>query len=211
MKKLLAIALVVGTLAGCSAGPHTRVTSAILGDDGTAPELMTNSHIVAWVSFGERHRKDVTGIERTALYQVGVRPDSPNLKYRYVTVSSPRLERGKALLFWDNAGQLYLTGAMIPDQIGKLERGDLVELRSIASWDTNVNFHADGEGQIITRVLCRKASPDFQACLDKLPVFEGRKAVGPTGTPYPASVKGYPGFTFSTYYDDKGQLTRPLP
>jgi hypothetical protein len=202
---------IISVLVGCAAGEHTRVMSRVFGDDGTAPALMTNQHIVAWVSFGERHRNHVTGIERTALYQVGVRSGSPNLRYRYVTVGTPRLEHGKALLFWDNSAQLYLTGAMIPDQIGKLEAGDVVELRSIASWDTNVNFHADEEGQIITKVLCRMKMPDRQACLDALPRFGKHPVSGQTGTPYPRSVKGYEGFTFSTYYDDEGQLTRPLP
>lgn len=212
MTKFLGLFAIVFSLLGCAAGEHTRVTSRLLGDDGRAPELMTNQHIVTWVAFGERHRNDVTGLERTALYQVGVRPGSPNLKYRYVAVNSPRLEHGKTLLLWNNSSQLYMTGAMVPDQIGKLEAGDVVELRSIASWDTNVNFHADGEGQIVTRVLCRKAAPGYEACWKGLPSFGKHKASGQTGTPFPASVKDYrPEFTFSTYYDDEGKLIRPLP
>ncbi len=72
------------------------------------------------------------------------------------------------------------------------------------------DFSKTGEGNIVTRILCRKAQPDFDACENALPKTGKHKAMGPTGTPFLASVKEY-GFTFTPAYDDKGNLLRPLP
>lgn len=207
LKTLLAATL----LTGCAAGEHTRVISSMFGDDGMAPEAMTNKHILAWVYFDEAHHDSARAIARTALYVAGVRKEANNYGYRYAPLSSSRLEEG-SLLFQKKSSQLYITGAMIPDHIGKLKSGDIVELRSVSAWDSLVNFAATGEGQIVTQVLCRKADPAWQKCVDALPRFHDYKATGQTGRPFPASVKDYPeNFKFSRFYDDKGKLLRPLP
>lgn len=209
MNFLLPGLLCITLLAGCAAGEHTRHISAALGDDGKAPPLMRNVHIVAWVGFDEKHLSKVGGLANTALYGSGVRKGNPNTTYRYVPVSSPRMET-EGLLWWGPGAQMYIVGAMVPDHIGELKRADIVEVRSISSWDSLVDFHTTGEGQIVTRVLCRKASPDWQKCHDGLPKFDVHPAAGFTGTPFPASVKDY-GFTFSQYYDEQGKLLKPLP
>ena len=209
MKLLFSSLLGLALLTGCTAGEHTRHISAIYGDDGKAPPLMTNVNIVAWAGFNELPLRKVSGIANTALYASGVRKGSSNARYRYIAFSSPYLEN-EGFLWKAPGSQQYLNGAMIPDQIGELKRGDILEVRSIASWDSLVNFHTTGEGQVVTRVLCRKASPDWQKCHDALPKFHKIQAAGPTGTPFLPSVKDY-GFTFSQYYDDEGKLLKPLP
>lgn len=202
---LLGIAL----LTGCTAGEHTRHTSKLMGDDGTAPPLMRSVHIVAWAGFDEKHLSKVSGLANTALYASGVRKGNPNAMYRYVAVSSPRMENEGFL--WKSPGDvMYVVGAMVPDHIGELKREDILEVRSISSWDSLVDFHSNGEGQIVTKVLCRKSSPDWKKCHDALPMFHKHRAAGFTGTPFPSSVKDY-GFTFSQYYDEEGKLLRPLP
>lgn len=202
---LLGIAL----LAGCTAGEHTRHTSKLMGDDGTAPPLMRSVHIVAWAGFDEKPLAKVSGLANTALYASGVRKGNLNVTYRYVPVSSPRME-DDGFLWFKSGSQMYLVGAMIPDHIGEIKREDILELRSIASWDTLVDFHTTGEGQIVTKVLCRRASPDWKKCHDSLPMFLTHKAAGFTGTLFPQSVKDY-GFTFTQYYDEEGKLLKPLP
>lgn len=201
--------LSIAILAGCAAGEHTRYTSALLGDDGKAPPLMRSTHIVAWAGFDEKPLAKVGGFANTVLYASGVRKGNPNALYRYVAVSSPRLE-DDGFLWFKSGSQIYVVGAMVPDHIGELKREDILEVRSISSWDSLVDFHTTGEGQVVTRVLCRKASPDWKKCHDSLPMFLHHKAAGFTGTPFPASVKDY-GFTFSQYYDEEGKLLRPLP
>jgi hypothetical protein len=209
MKKALFVILAAALLTGCTAGRHTRVFSNALGDDGKAPPLMRNVNVVGWVAFDERYLSNQWGIPNTVLYATGVRKGDLNTTYRYVPVSSPRMDE-KGLL-WKKVGSVaYVVAAMVPDHIGVLKRGDIVEWRSISSWDSLVDFHETGEGQIVTKVLCLKASPDWQKCHDALPMFHHHKAAGFTGTPFPASVKEY-GFTFSQYYDMNGTLLKPLP
>jgi hypothetical protein len=197
-------------MVGCAPGQHTRKFSAVLGDDGNAPPLMRNKHLVGWVGFDEKHLSKVSGLANTALYASGVHKGAEVASYRYVPVSSPRMEGDENFLWFKPGSQLYLVGAMVPDHIGELKRLDIVEFRSVSSWDSLVGFERTGEGQIVTRVLCRKASPDWQKCHDALPAFHQIKAAGPTGTPFPSSVKDY-GFTFSPFYDMSGKLLKPLP
>lgn len=209
--KLIQATLAAVLLGGCAMGEQLRVTGKILGDDGTAPEMMTNQHILGWVYFDEAHYDSARALAKNPLYVSGIRKDAGNYGYRYVAISSSRLEEG-TFLFKNKSSQLYVTGAMVPDHIGRLRAADIVELRSIAPWDTLVNFTKDGEGQIVTRVLCRKAQPDWQKCVDALPRFHEYKATGQTGRPFPASVKDYPeNFQFSRFYDDNGKLLKPLP
>jgi len=211
MIKTLVTIATASILAGCAAGEHTRAISAIFGDDGTAPPLMTNQHIIGYVYEDEAHFEKSLGIPKTTFYVSGIRKDANNFSFRYAAISSPRLEEGK-VLWKDKSSQLYITGAMIPDQIGRLKAWDIVELRSIKPWDVLVDFRKTGEGQIVTRVLCRKSEPGWEACRDALPRFNKHPASGHTGRPFPSSVKDYPEkFTFSEFYGPKGELLRPLP
>lgn len=71
------------------------------------------------------------------------------------------------------------------------------------------SFTAKQDGNIVVRVLCRKADPAYEKCRDALPQVR-KYPNGPTGTPYPVSVKEY-GYTFTPAYDAKGQPTRAIP
>ena len=86
----------------------------------------------------------------------------------------------------------------------------MVEFRQTVTLDTQKDFSKTGEGNVVTRVLCRKAQADYEACLDTLPRAGKVKGSGPTGRPFPATVKEY-GFTFAPAYDEKGKLLRPFP
>ena len=210
MKPVIFGVIAAALLSGCVAGPHTRYIGAVFGDDGQAPLMMRNKHLVGWTGFDEKHLSKVNGMSNTVLYATGVRKGEEVAKFRYVTVTSPRMENDTGVLWKGPGDHLYLAGAMVPDHIAALKAGDIVEWRSISSWDSLVGFDRTGEGQIVTRVLCRKSSPDWQQCHDSLPRFHKHKAAGVTGTPFPASVKDY-GFTFSKFYDESGKLLRPLP
>jgi hypothetical protein len=102
---------------------------------------------------------------------------------------------------------MFLTGAMVPDHLPPLKAGDIVEVRQTSTWRSMEGFVAKGEGNIVVRVLCAKAQPDFAACLDRAPRIGKYKGVGPTGSPYPKSVSDY-GYTFSPTYDAAGKRVR---
>lgn len=207
MKTILSLLMAV-LLAGCAAGEHTRVFSKVLGGPQEAPEAMRNVHLVGWVVQDEQSPAKVKRGLDTALYMTGIRNGTPLMQYRSTPVTTPRLEKG--VLWKDDGWMIDALAALVPDHIGALKQGDIVEWRSVNYWDSTVNFEKDGEGQVVTRVLCRKSAPDFEACRDALPRYGKHKAAGPTGTPFPASVKEY-GFTFSKFYDMKGEPLRPLP
>jgi len=200
-------------LAGCAAGPHTLIISDMVGDTHRPPALMQDVNVAMTVMADEGHRSKVPKAMRVELYLAGLREGAPAERYRYIVGISYRLEHG-SLLWRDRASLPHVAGAMVPDHIGALKAGDVVEMRSVATRDALPNFHRDGEGQIVTRVICRKASPDWKNCfLNVAPRFgkNGKYvASGQTGTPFLASVKDY-GFTFSEFYDDEGNRVRELP
>lgn len=210
MKLLFQGLVATAMLTGCSYGLHTRVISGVFGDDGQAPLLMRDKNVVGWVAFDEKHFSKAAGIAKSALYASGVRKESKVMNYRYVPISSPRMENHTGVLWKPPGAQMYVVGAMVPDHIGELKAADIVEWRSISSWDSLVGFDTTGEGQIVTRVLCRKSSPDWKKCHDSLPAFHHLKAAGFTGTPFLPSAKDY-GFTFTEFYDESGNLLKPLP
>jgi hypothetical protein len=108
----------------------------------------------------------------------------------------------------------FQTAAAVPDHIERLKAWDIVELRSTGTWLTLKGFTSTHEGNIIVRVLCRKADIGYENCRDALPQIRNFPQ-GPTGAPYLASVKEY-GFTFTPAYykgtapnfDDAGRHIR---
>lgn len=112
------------------------------------------------------------------------------------------------LLYIRKGDHPYPTTAIVPDQLPMLKAGDLVEIRNTRTWDSVKDFIATGEGNVVVRVICAKADPAFDKCVEvKGPKLGKHKGRGPTGTPYPASVKDY-GFTFTKRYDQKGDPLR---
>lgn len=207
MKKIIAL-LMAFLLAGCAAGEHTRVITKMLGGTEEAPEAMRNVHLVGWVNYDEQSPVKFSGPPGISLYATGIRKGTSMVQYRSIPVSTPRIE--KAILWKEDGWMVDTLAALVPDHIGVLKKGDIIEWRSISYWDSLVNFERDGEGQVVTRVLCRKSDPDFESCRQSLPRFGKQAAAGPTGTEFPVSVKDY-GFTFSKFYDLQGAPIRALP
>jgi hypothetical protein len=200
---------VAGLLAACAPGPHLFVAHSVMNFAGSelGPE-MVNRHLVGWVGFNEDHASRVHRQGQAQLYGQGIAEGTPEYALRYVHISMGQL-KGVPLFAGDGEYPWY-TGAAVPDHLPRLMAADIVEVRQVGTLRTLTNFTKTGEGNIVTRVLCRKAQSDYQACLDALSRTGKVKGVGPTGTPYPVSAKEY-GFTFTPAYDDKGDLLRPLP
>jgi hypothetical protein len=91
-----------------------------------------------------------------------------------------------------------------------LKAWDLVELRQSGTYDTVKNFSKTGEGNAVLRVLCRRADPAYEKCVEALPRIGAHKGQGLMKTEYPASLKSY-GFSFSPAYAKDGSALRALP
>lgn len=171
---------------------------------------MKDTHLLANVPWDEKGINEVSGLMNTAYYATGIRRGTPVAQYRAVALWTSSME-GSGVLWKKDGEQAYVVAALVPDYIAMLKAGDVVEWRSISTWDSLLDWETTGEGQVVTRVVCRKADPLYRACVDAQPVYNGSfKATGRTGTPFPASVKGY-GFTFSRFYDAQGKQIRSLP
>lgn len=204
--KPVCVALLLA-LSACSAGPHLRVTNAIVNLGQGLPDSMLNVHLVASVGFDEDFAGRYNNPTRAVLYVAGVIEGTPEYLYRVVRTNSGNLQ-GFA---WVADGEgLYSTPALVPDSMPRLKAGDIVEFRQTSTWDVLKDFSKTGEGNVVTKILCRKAQPDYTACLEAAPRTGKTRGNGPTGRPFPASVKDY-GFTFTPAYDSKGTLLRPLP
>lgn len=167
---------------------------------------MRDRNLIATVGYDEKYTGVAAVPARTSAYLQGIVEGTPEHGLRVAHLNLAQL-KGSG---WYSDGQFaYFTSAAVPDQIGKLKAWDLVEYRSAGTYRTLENFTTKQEGNIVVRVLCRKADPDYEKCRDALPQMR-KYPNGPTGTPYPVSVKEY-GYSFTPAYDAKGQLTRVIP
>lgn len=201
------ISLALVLLTGCSAGPHLHINNAIVngGSYEVGPE-MRNRHLIATVAFDEAHAGQYNRITKNTLYVQGIVEGTPEYRYRVVKLNLAQL-KGAA---WYADGEFaWWTGALVPDHIERLKAWDLIEFRQPTGNRSMEDFSKKGEGNVVVKVLCRKADPNWEKCRDSLPQVGKFGPGGDTGIPYPDSVKGY-GFTFTPAYDDKGVPVRPL-
>ena len=165
------------------------------------PEEMRGRHLSGYVGLDETFAGNYDRLARNVLYSQGVAKDTPEYQLRIarININNPGYSPGRG-----NGGLVFPTAAVVPDHLPPLKVGDIVEVRQTGTWRTVEDFAKKGEGNIVVRVLCRKASVDYEACLDRQPRIGKFKGVGPTNTPYPASVADY-GFTFSAAYREDGR------
>lgn len=200
------ILLCVLALTACAPGPHLHLTTAIISGGQSLDPGMVNRNLIGTVGYDEGYVGKYPTLGRTTAYLEGVVEGTPEHLYRMAHISLSHL-KGFA---WYADGQLmYATTGAVPEHIEKLKAWDLVEFRSTGTHRTLEQFSTKQEGNIVVRVLCRRADPDYEKCRDALPQVR-KYPNGPTGTPYPASVKEY-GYTFTPAYDEKGQPTRVIP
>ena len=142
------------------------------------------------------------------MYTTGVVEGTPEYLYRVVRLNAAEVSRSA----WYGPGDfLFSAGGLVADHFPRLQAGDIVEYRQPEiRFDALLDFSRTGEGTIVTKILCRKAQPDFDACLATLPRLGRHPGLGPTGRPFPPSVKDY-GFTFTPMYDATGKQLRPFP
>lgn len=207
VSRILSISTAAALLVACAPSPHLRVTGAITRLGISMDKRMLEANLTAMVGFDESFSGTYNRSSRAALYMASVIEGTPEYQYRVVRLNMGLLDGA----LWHRPGSmLYSTAAMVPDQIPRLMAGDVVELRHAATDRSLENFSVTGEGNIVVRVLCFKAQPDYMDCMDKLPKTGSSIATGRTETPYPVSVKAY-GFTFTPAYDKGGKVLRPLP
>lgn len=185
-----------------------HVGNAVVNGGRPLPAEMVNRHVAGYVGFDEDWTGRYSRVARNALYVMGIVEGTPEYALRVVRVNLSNPEPG---MLWADQGELtFPTGAVVPDHLPRLKAGDIVEIRQTGTWRTMENFVSRGEGNVVVRVLCRKADPTYDKCLEAAPRIGKYKGVGETRTRYPASVSGY-GFTFTPMFDSSGRALRPYP
>lgn len=195
-------------LGGCAETPvATAITRAYnLGQE--LPKDMVGQHFAGYVGFDETYPANLNKAARGSLYGQGLERDTPEYRMRTVRINISNTEPG---LLWMAQGDLtFMTGAFVPDHLPQLRAWDIVEVRQSGTWNTMKGFAQTGEGNIVVRILCRKSDPDWEACRARAPRTGKHMGTGPTGTPYPASVREY-GYTFTPIFDGEGRLLRAYP
>ena len=195
-------------LTACAPGPHLFVTTAIISSGTELGPEMRDRNMIATVGFDEDYIGSLRLPRpvRTIAYLQGVAEKTPEYQLRVAYLNLAQL-KGFA---WYADGQLaYATVGAIPEHIGRLKAWDLVEYRSSGTYRTMEHFASRQEGNIVVRVLCRKADPGYEKCRDALPQVR-KYPNGSLGTPYPVSVSDY-GYTFTPAYDEAGRPTRVIP
>jgi hypothetical protein len=207
MKLSLAFSALVATLtlSGCAPSPHLHATTKFMNGGQGLNDGMLDRNLIATAAYDENFVDEYPLPGRATAYIQGVIKGSAEYKLRVVGLN---LRLFNATLVTDGKYG-YSSSATVPDHIGRIKAWDLVEYRSTGTYDTLLDFTKKQEGNIIVRVLCRKADPDYEKCRDALPQ-QRNYPNGPTGTPFPASIKEY-GYTFTPAYDDKGTPLRVIP
>lgn len=204
MKKVFLAYPVFFLLAGCQT-PAVHTMNFIL--NGGATELdrnMRQVNVAAQVIRDEVWAGDYPFAARNQLYTVGVIKGEPEYAMRVAFLQMRHPEYGA----WVRAGgKGWVTTGIIPDHLPQLKQGDFVELRQTGTSNVVKGFAATGDGNVVLRILCQAASPEFKACVARLPRIGTFQGFGETSTYYPESVREY-GFSFTQKYDAKGA---PLP
>lgn len=204
--QLATVTLFALSLAGC-ATPLVHVSNAVFNFGQELPEDMVNRNIAAVVGFDEAWADTYNRPSRTALYSQGIVPDTPEYALRVARVN---LSHTDEMLYISKGELVYPTGAVVPDHLPQLKAWDIVEVRQTGTYRTMENFVAKQDGNIVVRILCRKADPNYEACRDAAPRIGEYKGVGATGTSYPATASEY-GYTFTPMFDVKGNPLRSYP
>lgn len=191
------------SLTGCQT-PIVHGVNQIINLGGELPSNMRQRNISGVVAFDEAWMGDYNFPTRNALYTQGMVSGSPEYGMRVVRVNMRHPEYGAWVRVGDKA---WLAAAMIPDHIEPLKAGDYVEIRQTGTFRTVEDFVSKQEGNIVLRVLCRKADPQYLECAKKLPRMGRYLGFGETGTYYPESIREY-GFTFTPKYDKNGKPLR---
>lgn len=203
LTKILAAAAVALSLAGCQT-PAVHALNAVLNAGTELDENMQHVNVAAHVIRDEEWAGNYPFAARNQLYPLGVVKGEPEYGMRVGFLQMRHPEYGG----WVRAGEKgWVATGIIPDHMAPLKRGDVVELRQTGTYNVIKGFVKTGEGNIVLRVLCRAADPQYKECVSKLPSIGKFQGFGETKTVYPASAKEY-GFTFTPKYDEKGKPLR---
>lgn len=194
------LALVCLALAGCGATPMLHVGNAVFNLGQELPDAMRDRNLAAVVAYDEDFVGRYDRVSKNVLYVNGVVEGSPEYLYRVARINLHHSEGGML----SKPGKLvFMTGAMVPDNLPALKAGDVVEVRQTGTWRTMEGFAASGEGNIVLRMLCAKNDPAYLQCLEKLPRIGDFLGQGPTGTLYPEHATSL-GLKFTPAYAADG-------
>lgn len=201
--KLMATCVLGIVLTGCQT-PAVHVINTIINGGMQLDKNMREVNVTAMVDLDETWAGDYPFRVRNVLYPLGVISGTPEYGLRLAFIRM----RHPAYGAWVSAGQkLWLTAAVIPDNMAPLKKGDVVEIRQTGTANVVKDFLSKEDGNIIIRMLCRAADPNYQACLEPLPRIGKYKGFGETNTYYPSTIKEY-GLTFTPKYDKDGNPLR---
>lgn len=210
MKQIYPVVCLCASLLGvsaCGPSPHLHATNRVINAGMDVPESMRNQHVAGMVAFDEQWAGDYGRVARNALYSQGIAEGDAEYGYRIARVN---LTNPGSFLFWESGSIVFPTAAVVPDHLPRLMAEDIVEIRQTGTWDTVKNFSRSREGNVVVRVLCRKASNDYEACRKNGPSVGRHAGVGPTFSPYPSKVSAY-GHSYSVWFDAKGRKLREYP
>lgn len=208
--RVISILAVAASLTGCAGYIRTMTKVQNLGLPMNPKSV--NAHVYAEVSRDEEWVRDIFINRRAQYFPSGVLDDNGTQNYRIAEMFMTLLD--DAMIFPPTlAGThfIFRVGA-VPDQFPRLYKGDIVELRNVGTWDTMIDFPVTGEGNAITRVLCRVKEPTFKDCRNSLPRvgLSGRPS-GLTDAPFRPSMRDYAPLTYTVWYDNKGKPNREYP
>lgn len=212
-KSLKALSLLACiALTACAPGNHLNVITKAVNLGQELPAQMVSQNLIATVGWDESFSGVYPANGAHIAWGQGIEKGTDEYGLRVVVLE---LRLIGATFITDGKYRVQMAAA-VPDHIERLKAWDIVELRSTGTYSTLKGFNSTHEGNIIVRVLCRKADIGYENCRDALPQIRNYPQ-GPTGAPYLASVAEY-GFTFTPAYykgtapnfDDAGKHIRAV-
>lgn len=205
--RLLTASLVVLSLTGCAG--YIRTVARVQNFGMSLDERSVNAHVYAEVTRDEVWVKSIFLNRRAQYFTAGVLDDNGTQDYR---IAESFMTIFDDTLLMPAGTQFVMRFGVVPDQFPRLMKGDIIEMRNIGTWDVMLDFAKTGEGNAVTRIVCRVSEPNFRDCRNSLPrIGYSTRPSGLTGTPFKPSLKDYAPLTFTKWYDKDGNPNRPFP
>lgn len=206
---LAALAAAASLLAGCGAVGPGKYAARMMDWMGDLPKEMQHTNYVYIVKEAEDEGFD------QYQWDAGFREGEESFQFRKVTIQA--MNYGERNMAW-------VTGALVPDHLPKLKKGDVIEVRMRQPRDGALGFTGEQDAPIVINLICpfagRLESEDrdkidarfkpYYECASKLPArhpYDRDTRLGPSDTPYLNHWKDY-GFTVTKRYTVDGE---PLP
>jgi hypothetical protein len=203
--RLLIAGFALAVLSGCAVNPISEGLSRAFALNGaTLKGDYKEANLVGVVGLNELPPAKYARTPSNYLHLAGAQPNTPERHYRIVPI---------VIRESDTFRHTFITGAYVPDHLPLLQEWDIVEFRNIGVFDNLRNFAQTKEGNVILKVICYKADPQYDECAKTKAPWKGHGKTahpsGVAGTPW-QPVAAY-GFAFTPRYDDEGNTLPGAP